>query len=439
MERAQCDLVVRGEFVLPMTDGLPVLGNGAVVVHEGAVVAVADADEVARRYAPADELEGGIVLPGLVNTHGHAAMTLYRGLGDDLPLMRWLEDCVWPAERRFTTPENVTAGTRLAVAEMLAAGTTTFTDMYFYQSEVGRVAAEAGMRAMLGQAVIGFPTPECPDAGASFRKADELLEAFRGHPLVGVSMALHAVYTLSPEQLEAGADHAARRGIPIQIHTSETRQEVEQCRADHGMTPPELLARTGVLREGTVCAHGVHLTPSDVELLREHGAGVSLNPESNLKLASGVPDVAGLLASGLRLGLGTDGAASNNDLDLWDAVRLAALLPKGTQLDPTLVPAAEAVRLATRGGAELLGLGDRVGTLEPGKRADLCVVDLAAAHLTPLYHPYSHLAYATHGSDVVHTVVDGRVVYRDRRHTTLDLPGARAAVTSLARQIAAAV
>lgn len=434
--RAPCDLLVRGDHVLPMTDGLPELRDAAVAVRSGSIVELGPAAELASRWEPADEIAGGIVLPGLVNCHGHAGMTLYRGLGDDLPLMEWLTGFVWPAEKRFTTPGNVAAGTRLAVAEMLAGGTTTFTDMYFHSDRVGAVAVEAGMRVLVGQAVIGFPTPDCPDTGTSFARCEALLEQFRDQPLVDVSMALHAVYTLSPEQLAEGARRAADWGIPLQIHMSESRKEVEDCVKACGMRPPELLLRTGVLREGTICAHGVHLEADEMRRIAEAGAGVATCPESNLKLGSGVPDIAALLASGMRLGLGSDGAASNNDLDLWDAIRLAALLPKGLREDPTAVPAAQAVRLATRGGAELLGIADRVGTLEPGKRADLCVVDTSAPHMTPLYRPFSHLAYATHGSDVVHTVVDGRVVYRDRVHTSLDLEATRAEVVALAARIA---
>lgn len=433
-----CDLVVTGRTVLPMTDGLPELSDAAVVVVDGAIAEVGPRAEVLARWQPADRIAGDIVLPGLVNCHGHAAMTLYRGLGDDMPLMEWLTEFVWPAEKQFTTPENVALGTRLAVAEMLASGTTTFADMYFFEDVVGKVCAEAGMRVLLGQAVIGFPTPDSPSSGASFEKCVRLAETYRGHPLVRVSMALHAVYTVPRDQLAFGASEAARLGIPIQIHMSETEREVADCVAANGLRPPQLLAKTGVLREGTVCAHGVHMTDEDVALVRDAGAGVAVNPESNLKLASGIPDIAGWLAAGLRLGLGTDGAASNNDLDLWDAVRLAALLPKGQRRDPTLVPASQAVRMATRGGAELLGMGGSTGTLEPGKRADLCVLDTSAPHLTPLYHPYSHLAYAVRGSDVVHTVIDGRVVYRDRRHTTIDLQAVREEAAALSHAIAAA-
>jgi len=438
-ERTACDLVVSGDYVLPMTDGLPVLEDAAIAVRDGAIVAVGPRAEIARTFAAKDELAGGIVLPGLVNCHGHAGMTLYRGLGDDMPLMEWLQEFVWPAEKRFTTRENVALGTRLAVAEMIASGTTAFADMYFFEEVVGEVCADAGIRVLLGQAVIGFPTPDAPNAGASFQKCAALVETFRRHPLVRVSMALHAVYTVAPDQLAFGAAEAARLGIPIQIHMSETEREVADCVKAHGLRPPELLAKTGVLREGTICAHGVHMTADDVALVKERGAGVAVNPESNLKLASGVPDVAAWLAAGLRLGLGTDGAASNNDLDLWDAVRLAALLPKGQSRDPTAVQAGEAVRLATRGGAELLGIGDDVGTLAVGKRADLCVIDTASPHLTPLYHPYSQLAYAVRGSDVVHTVIDGRVVYRDRRHLTLDVAEIQADAARLAEQIAAFV
>lgn len=437
-ERAPCDLVVRGDFVLPMTDGLPVLEDGAVAVWDGAIVAVGARDDVLRRFAPRDEIAGGIVMPGLVNTHGHAAMTLYRGLGDDMPLHDWLANFVWPAEKKFTTPANVALGTRLAVAEMLASGTTAFADMYFFEDEVARVSADAGMRVLLGQAVIGFPTPDSPSAGASIQRCVDLAAKYRGHPLVRVSMALHAVYTVPPDKLSFAAEEAARLGLPIQIHMSETEQEVSDCVKAHGLRPPQLLATTGVLRRGTICAHGVHVTPEDVALVRDAGAGIALNPESNLKLGSGIPDIAGLLAAGVNLGLGTDGAASNNDLDLFESIHLAALLSKGVLRDPTVVPAREAVRMATSGGAKLLGMDDVAGALVPGRRADLCVVDTSAPHMTPMYDPYSHLAYAAHGSDVRHTVVDGRVVYRDRRHTTLDVASIRSEVASLSREIAAA-
>jgi 5-methylthioadenosine/S-adenosylhomocysteine deaminase len=435
----RCDLVVTGDVVLPMTDGLPRLDDAAVAVKDGAIVAIGPRAEVASRWRGEDEIRGGIVLPGLVNCHGHAAMTLYRGLCDDLPLKQWLENFVWPAERAFTTPANVETGTRLAVAEMLASGTTAFADMYFFEEVVGHVCADAGIRVLLGQAVINFPTPDAPSSGASFQKCVDLAQTWKGHPLVRVSMALHAVYTVPPDQLAFGAQEAARLGIPIQIHMSETASEVADCVATHGVRPPALLARTGVLREGTICAHGLHVDEDDLALVRDAKAGISINPESNLKLASGVPDVARYLAAGVRVGLGTDGAASNDDLDLWDAVRLAALLAKGVRGDPTAVPAKEAVRLATRGGAELLGLGAVAGMLEIGRRADLCVIDTRAAHLTPLYDPYAQLAYAVRGSDVLHTVVDGRVVYRDRRHTTIDVPATLAAANSVAGEIARSV
>jgi 5-methylthioadenosine/S-adenosylhomocysteine deaminase len=437
-ERQACDLLVRGDFVLPMTDGHAEIADGAVAVKGGALVAVGPRADVEAAWTAADVLSGGIVLPGLVNTHGHAAMTLYRGLADDVPLMEWLTGFVWPAEKKFTNPANVALGTRLAVAEMLASGTTTFADMYFFEDAVAETCERAGMRVLLGQAVIKFQTPDAPDGDAAIERARQIVERWRGHPLVSVSLALHAVYTVPPPMLRHGAAQAEALGVPLQIHCSETRGEVEDCLRDHGVTPPRLLADTGVLRPGTILAHGVHLTDEDVRLIAERGAGVSLNPESNLKLGSGVPDVARLVASGMKLGLGTDGAASNNDLDLWDSVRLVALLPKGVAHDPTVVPAAQALRLATRGGAELLGMGGRVGTLEPGKRADLCVLDTEGLAHLPLYHPTSQLAYATRGNDVVHTVVDGKVVYRDRRHTTLDVESLRAEVRALAPQIAAA-
>ena len=438
-ERQTCELLVTGDFVVTCDDADRVVQDGAVAVQDGCIVAVGAAAELESRYDPVDRLRGGIVLPGLINTHGHAAMTLYRGLGDDLPLMTWLQDCIWPAEKEFTTPGNVRLGTQLAVAEMLASGTTTFADMYFFEDQVGEVADETGIRALLGQAVIGFPTPDAPDTGTSFRRGEELALRYRDHPRVNVSAALHSVYTLSPQQLSAGAQHASDLGIPIQIHMSETAEEVRNCVERHGVSPPALLQQTGLLRKGTICAHGVHLTDADRELLRDHEAGVSLNPDSNLKLGSGIADVPQLLAAGVPLGLGTDGAASNNGLDLWHALRLTALLHKGVHEDPLAVPAPVALNLATRGGAELLGMSASVGRLSEGLQADLCVLDTASAAMTPLYDPRSHLAYVATGRDVIHTVVAGRVLYRDRLHTTLDLGEVRARMTELAPRIMATV
>ena len=260
----RCDLLVRGDHVLPVTPGFPVIADGAVAVRDGRIVAVGPRADVESRWTADDAISGGIVLPGLVNTHGHAAMTLYRGLGDDLPLHDWLTGFVWPAEKRFTNPDNVALGTELAVAEMLASGTTTFADMYFFEQQVGEVCARAGIRVLLGQAVIAFQTPDAPSAEASIARGKHLLDAWRGHPLVRVSMALHAVYTVPPAFLRLGAERSAEWGVPLQIHCSETRKEVEDCLREHGVTPPRLLADTGVLREGTILAHGVHLTDDDV-------------------------------------------------------------------------------------------------------------------------------------------------------------------------------
>lgn len=432
-------MIVLGDFVLPMTAGLPVIQNGAVAVTGTTIAAVGPRAEIECDWHAAEVLDGGIVLPGLVNTHGHAPMTLYRGLGGDVPLMEWLTKFVWPAEKRFTTAENVAKGARLAVAEMLASGTTTFADMYFFEDAVGDVCAAAGMRVRLGQAVIKFQTPDAPSGDAAIDRARTIVERWRGHPLVTMSLALHAVYTVPPEMLRSGARQAEALGVPIQIHASETRKEVADCIAQHGVTPPRLLLDTGVLKPGTVCAHGVHLTDDDIALIRDAGAGVSLNPESNLKLGSGIPDIAKLVRSGMRLGLGTDGAASNDDLDLWDAVRLAAQLPRGLAEDPTVVSAKDVMRMATLGGAELLGLDQVCGSLVPGKQADLCVVDTSSARMTPVYEPWTHLVFVTRGSDVRHTLVAGRVLYRDRRLTSIDEDAAKRDVRELAAEIAAAV
>lgn len=431
----QCDLVIFGDFILPMTDSLPVIEKGAVAILGNSIVEVGLASEIEKQWQAKERLEGGIVIPGLVNTHGHAAMTLYRGLGDNLPVQEWLSRFIWPAEKQFSTEINITLGTELALCEMIASGTTTFADMYFFQSQVAEASQKAGVRALLAQGVVDFPMPGCSGAQEAIALTKKLVDTWDSSELINFSIGLHSIYALSPELLSEGTEMAGKLGIPIQVHVSESRKEVEECLSRYKMTPAALLKKTGVLREGTICAHGVHLTDEDMCLIADVGSGVSLNLDSNLKLGSGIPRIVQMLNSGMLLGLGTDGAASNNTLDLWNAIRLAALLPKGIAQDPTAISAKQVISLATRGGAELLGLGDKVGTLEVGKRADICVIDLNSVSLTPCYSPWAHLAYAARGSDVIHTVINGQVVYRDRSHLTLDRERIRADVVSLAKQI----
>lgn len=430
-----CDLLIHGKFLLPMTDEMPVISDGALAIKGNQIVDIGIFTELKKIWSAKEALEGGIILPGLVNTHGHAPMTLYRGLGDGLPTHEWLTDFIWPAEEKFTTPENVKAGAELAIGEMIASGTTTFTDMYFFEQMVGEAAAQAGMRVMLGQALLNGPFGKLDNIKTAFLLCEELLNKWNNHPLVNISMALHSTYTLTPEFIAEGAKRAIDWNIPIQTHVSETIWEVEECIKNHGMTPTKLIEEAGALRQGTICAHGVHLTEDDITRIVNAGAGVALNPQTNLKLGSGIAPIDKLINSGMLLGLGTDGACSNNHLDLWESIRLAALLPKGINQNPTLVDAKKAIWLATRGGAKLLGLESLIGSLEIGKRADICIIDTTALHLSPIYSPWPLLAYSIKGSDVLHTVIDGKVVFRNRKHTTLDISKVRSKVQKIADKI----
>ena len=421
-ETANWDLLVVGGTVLTMEPDTEPIKNGAIAVADGKIAAVGPAEELLEVGQPGDVLNAGncLVLPGLVNTHSHLAMTLLRGIADDLPLMQWLEGHIWPVEKDHMNRETVRLGTELAVAEQLLAGVTTTTDMYFFADEVSSVLAEAGMRGVIAESLIGFPTPRCATTEEMLAKQRELLEAFKDHPLITPSVAAHAPYSVQAPDLVAETDLAEEYEVPMQIHLSETRWEVEKLLEDKQLSPVAYLADLGVLSERTVAAHCVHVSPEDIELLAEFEAGVSHNPVSNLKLASGISPVPAILEGGVKLGLGTDGTASNNTLDLLRDMQLAALLHKGTSGDPTVLPARTMLEMVTVRGAEVLGLGERIGTLSEGRDADLICVSIDGPHTAPMYDPFSHMVFAARASDVRHVMVRGSVLVRNRKLETLD-------------------
>jgi 5-methylthioadenosine/S-adenosylhomocysteine deaminase len=377
------------------------------------------------------------VIPGLVNAHTHAPMVMFRGIADDLKLMEWLTRYIFPAEARNVSPATVREGTRLAALEMIRSGTTTFADMYYFEEEVAEAAREAGIRAVAGQTLIDVPggAPDYKTLADALAGTERFLKRFQGDPLVVAAVAPHSTYLLGPDALKASFALAARYGAPVLIHLSESSDEQKQVRDRYGKTPTEHLRDLGVLRKGVLGAHGIWLTPGDRALLREAGAGIVHCPQSNMKLASGAAPVAAMLADGDRLGLGTDGAASNNDLDMFEEMLTAALLAKHATGDPTAAPAARVLEMATLGGARALGLEDRIGSLEVGKRADLVVVSRDAARMHPLFDPISHLVYAAKGADVRHVVVEGRPVMEDGKVLTLDEAAVLAAAERLRRQV----
>ncbi len=420
--RQPASLVLANAVVVTMDAAGRVLSPGSVALDGREILAVDTPEAIAARFAPREtiDLAGHILLPGLVNTHTHAPMVLYRGLADDLALMDWLEHYIFPAEAKTVSPEFVRTGTRLAALEMIRSGTTTYADMYYFEEEVARATREAGLRGVLGQTIIQFPVPDAPTPAAGLARAEAFIQAFADDDLIVPSVAPHSMYTLDAATLIASRDLAAKYGVPLQIHLAETEDEVRIARERHQTTPAAYLDRLGFWAPTTLAAHGVWVSPDEVAMLAARGIGVSHNPESNMKLASGTAPVLDYLRAGVTVGLGTDGAASNNDLDMFEAMRQAALLHKLISRDPRALSARTALQLATIGGARALGLGDRIGSLEPGKLADLIAVRTDHPRQVPMYDPISHLVYTTHGDDVRLTMVNGRVLMRDGRVESLD-------------------
>ena len=366
------------------------------------------------------DAEGGLILPGLINSHTHAAMTLFRGLADDLPLMEWLNNYIFPAESKMDA-DFVRVGTLLACAEMILSGTTTFCDMYLFEEEVARAAQEAGMRCLVGEVIYDFPSPNYGELEKGFIYTEALIERWRDDPLVNIAVEPHSLFTCGVELLLKANDIALSKDVPLILHLAETETELEAIEKKYGKRPVQHLKDLGLLGPHLIADHCVHINKSEIELLAESKVRVVHNPESNMKLASGIAPVPEMIAKGITVGLGTDGCASNNNLDLFGEMDMAAKLHKVNKLDPTVMDAHTLVKMATIDGARTLGLDGITGSLEVGKMADLIVVDTNRPHLIPMYNPYSHLVYAARGHDVKHSIINGSIVMEDRRLLTLDL------------------
>lgn len=434
------DLIVYGDTVVTMDGGMNVIANGAVAVDEGVILAVDTADVIDGRFKAAEIMAGTnrIVMPGLVNGHAHSAMTLLRGVADDLALMDWLENYIFPAEVQFVDAEFVRIGTELACWEMLRGGTTTFVDMYYFPDAVADVVEDCGMRALIATTVIDQRSPDAESAGDGLAKGIEFIERWKGrNPRVSPIFGPHANYTLDAEQLAATRAAALELGVPISIHLSESPFELQYSKDNYGKTSIRMMEEIGFFEGPTIAAHVVWPTEAEIPILVERKIGVIHNPTSNMKIASGISPVTEMLAAGVRMGLGTDGAASNNDLDMWEEMRLAAFLQKVDRMDPTAMPAEAVLRMATSGGAEAIGLGDTIGSLEPGKRADLIQVAFEDVHHVPTFNVVSHLVYVTDEQDVASVVIDGRVLVREREFLTIDTDLVREEATALAKEIQA--
>jgi 5-methylthioadenosine/S-adenosylhomocysteine deaminase len=417
------DWIWSARYVITMDAQHRIIQNGAVAIRGDRIVAAGPHSEIDHNFQPKQRLDrpDALISPGLINTHTHAPMVLFRGVADDLRLQEWLEKFIFPAEARNVTPEFVRWGTRLACLEMLLGGTTTFTDMYYFEDVIAETAKECGMRAVLGETIIGFPSPDAKTPADALRFTEKLLERFRSDPLITPAVAPHAIFTNSDETLEQSRALANRYSAPLLIHLSETKRENDETISKRGKTPTAALEGLGVFSGRTLAAHAVWATDGDLEILRNRHTGIAHCPSSNMKLASGAAPVTKMLALGLAVGLGPDGpAGSNNDLDMFEEMDLASKLQKVITGDPEALPARQALEMATIEGARALGLEKEIGSLETGKRADLITVRLDRPHAVPLYDVYSQMVYALKGSDVRDVMVNGRILVRDTQPLTLD-------------------
>ncbi len=416
------DVLIAGGTVVTMDGSRRILEGGEIAVRGDTIVGVGTPAEMEARFDAAQRIDatGMIVMPGLINGHQHAAMTLFRGLADDLALNDWLEKYIFPAEAKNVTEDFVVWGTRLGILEMLRGGTTTYADMYYFEDAVARVTKEAGMRGVLAETIIDFPAPDNKTTAQAFAYTEDFLKRWKGDPLIIASVGPHSIYTCSEKTLQESASLARRYHAPIQIHLSEAQFELDQSRAKHGATPAGYLERIGVLGPDVIGAHCIWVDAGDIKLLAEHGVGCIHNPSSNMKTASGVSPVVDIIAGGVLEGLGTDGAASNNDLDMFREMDLAAKLQKISRGDPRALPAQQVVEMATIGGARAVHMDKEIGSLEPGKKADLILIRTDAPHATPLYNIYSQLVYALKAADVDTVMVGGRTVMEHRKMLTLN-------------------
>jgi len=419
------DAIWSARYVITEDPRHRVIENGAVAIRADRILAVGARAEIDSRYTPKQRLDrpDAILAPGLINTHTHAAMSLLRGIADDLRLQDWLEHYIFPAEAKNVSPDFVRWGTRLGCLEMLLGGTTTFTDMYYFEDVAAEAAKEAGMRGVLGETIIGFPVADAKTPADSLVFTEKFINRFRNDPLIVPAVAPHAIYTNSDETLKASRALANKYNVPLVIHVAETKKEVDDTLAQRHMTPVKALDTLGVLTGRTVAAHCVWVNDADIAVLKQRGTGVAHCPSSNMKLASGVAPVVRMLELDMPVGLGPDGpAGSNNDFNLFEEMDLAAKLQKVTTLNPQALPASAALEMATIRGARALGMEKEIGSLEPGKRADLIMVRIDRPNAVPIYDPVSQMVYALKGDDVRDVMVNGKLVVRDAKILTLNEP-----------------
>jgi len=436
------DLFVSGGTVVTMDAEFRVIEDGGVAIEGDLITEVgkrADLEPKSRGAKKTIDARGTLVLPGMINGHAHAAMSLFRGVAEDHSLDDWLQRYIFPAEARNVTEDFVFWGTRLGVLEMLRGGVTTYADMYYFEDVVARVTKEAGMRGVLGETILDFPAPDHKTPAAALAYTQKYIERWKGDPLITPAVAPHSIYTLSTDTLKKAAELARANGVPILMHIAEAPFESERSRAQHGGSPVNYLERIGLLGGDVVGAHCVWVDATDIATLLRRGVGTVHNPSSNMKLASGVMPVVDLLTAGVPVGLATDSAASNNNQDLFQEMNVAAKLQKVTRMDPRALPARQVVEMATIGGARALHLDKKIGSLEPGKQADVVLIGTGATHSTPMYNVYSQLVYALNAHDVLTVVIAGKIVMEVRVMMTMDKPAILAKAHEYQRKVAASL
>jgi 5-methylthioadenosine/S-adenosylhomocysteine deaminase len=435
------DILITGGTVLTLDENDTVICDGALAIQGDTIVAVGAREDVLSSYEGGETIDTphSIVMPGLINAHTHAAMTCFRGIADDMELMEWLNRFIFPAEARNVDPELVYWGSMLACAEMIKSGTTTFSDMYIFEEQTAQAAQQAGMRCLLGEVLFDFPSPSVKTPQEGLAYTEKLIQRWADDPLINIMVEPHSLYTCSPKLLKAAKALADRYRVPLSTHLLENKAEAKQLKEKLGQRATRFLLEQGLLDERFFAFHCVMLDEEDIRLFAGQGCKVVHNPESNMKLASGVAPISSMIRQGIVVGLGTDGCASNNNLDMFQEMDTAAKLEKSARLDPTVMSARTVLRMATCNGARVLGLDHLVGTLEAGKKADLCILDMNKPHLTPLYDEYSHLAYCVGGADVETVLINGRIVMQNRRLLTIDEEEAMRRVRQIARRVKASL
>jgi 5-methylthioadenosine/S-adenosylhomocysteine deaminase len=435
----QYDIAIHNGIILTINDQFEIIENGSIYINKDTIERIEKIPH-ARSLPKAKKMidaGGNIIMPGLVNTHTHLPMTIFRGLADDLPLKRWLETVIFPAEAMHITPDNVQIGTRLACAEMMLSGITTCCDGYFLEDEVAQTVADCGLRGIMGQGVVDFKAPGIDDPDDAINIVEQFAMKWKTRsPLIQPSVFCHSPYTCSAKTLKAAKDMADQHDLLFQIHVAETRDECKIIRESHHTSPVGYLDRLGLIDSNCLLVHGIWLEETDISLISKHKATISHNPESNMKLAAGIAPLTRLKKAGVIVGIGTDGCASNNTLDLFQAMDITAKLHKVHDMDSTAASARSVLEMATREGAKSIGMAAEIGSLEVGKKADVIIVDIHQPHLSPMFHPASHLVYAAKGSDVQTVIVNGNLLVRNRSLVNLDLDEIMQCADSVALRIA---